>query len=177
MQLEYCIREMKREDLEQVTALEAACFSIPWKYRDFEETLTNKNRFYFVADTKIEMCPSVKEQFSTYDNNSNILMANMNLTESNIIGGCMLTNISGEGDISNVAVYEKYRKHNIATSILKAVIAFGMTHFDIKAFTLEVRSQNAPAIRLYQKLGFVTEGIRRNFYDKPKDDALIMWRR
>lgn len=156
MPVEYHIREMEREDLEQVTALEASCFSMPWKYKDFEDILTNPNRFYFVADARMENLP---------------------YTASCIIGGCMLTSIVGEGDISNVAVHEKYRKQNIATSLLETLMSFGRMHCDITAFTLEVRSKNAPAIQLYEKLGFIAEGVRRNYYDKPKDDALIMWKR
>ena len=74
----YHIREMRREDLEEVTALEAACFSLPWKYRDFEEVLTNPDRCYLVAEAD-----SV-----TAD------------TPDRILGGCMLTHIAGEGDIS-----------------------------------------------------------------------------
>ena len=45
------------------------------------------------------------------------------------------------------------------------------------AFTLEVRAGNRPAIALYEKYGFHTEGIRAGFYEKPVEDALIMWRR
>ena len=47
----------------------------------------------------------------------------------------------------------------------------------INAFTLEVRAGNAPAIHLYEKLGFVQEGIRPGFYERPKEDAIIMWKR
>ena len=44
-------------------------------------------------------------------------------------------------------------------------------------YTLEVRVSNAPAIRLYESLGFESAGIRPGFYDKPKEDAMIMWKR
>ena len=47
----------------------------------------------------------------------------------------------------------------------------------VEAFTLEVRKSNDSAIRLYESLGFVMEGIRKNFYEEPIEDALIMWRR
>ena len=47
----------------------------------------------------------------------------------------------------------------------------------IADFTLEVRKSNAAAIHLYEKAGFRSEGIRPGFYDKPKEDAVIMWRR
>lgn len=145
----YCIREMQRNDLEKVTALEAACFSMPWKYRDFEEALTNPHRVYLVAETP----------------------------HQEIIGGCMLTEIAGEGDISNVAVDVRFRGQKIATALLEKLLAYGSVRYGIDAFTLEVRSQNATAIRLYENAGFRPEGVRPNFYEKPKDDAIIMWKR
>ena len=46
----------------------------------------------------------------------------------------------------------------------------------VEAFTLEVRVSNAPAIRLYEKLGFENKGIRKNFYENPIEDAMIMWK-
>ncbi|MDE7478579.1 MAG: ribosomal protein S18-alanine N-acetyltransferase [Lachnospiraceae bacterium] len=152
MSLEYHIREMRREDLEEVTALEASCFSMPWKYKDFEDVLTNPDRFYLVAETE-KMTTDIPDR---------------------ILGGCMLTHIVGEGDISNVAVLEKYRNHKIASALLSALLKLGAERYGITAFTLEVRSKNVPARRLYERLGFVSKGVRPNFYDKPKDDAVIL---
>ncbi len=145
----YSIRKMQKNDLEKVTALEAACFSMPWKYEDFHEVLTNPYRIYLVAQTDAQ----------------------------EIIGGCMLTNIAGEGDITNVAVDERFRGQKIATALLEKLLEYGRTEYGIHAFTLEVRSQNAAAIRLYENAGFRSEGIRPNFYERPKDDAIIMWKR
>jgi ribosomal-protein-alanine N-acetyltransferase len=137
---------MEDKDLDQVTALEASCFSRPWKYNDFKDILTNPDRFYLVA-----------------------------VSSEKILGGIMLTNVAGEGDISNVAVLEEYRGNKIATALLSEIINFGKSEFCITDFTLEVRSQNAPAIKLYENEGFISAGIRPNFYDFPKDDAIIFW--
>lgn len=154
MSINYQIREMRQEDLGEVTALEAACFSMPWKYRDFEEVLANPDRFYLVAEAE-HVSAGIPDR---------------------ILGGCMLTHIVGEGDISNVAVYEKYRKNGIAAALMEALLELGAKRYGITAFTLEVRSKNIPARRLYEKYGFVSKGVRPNFYEKPKDDAIIMWR-
>lgn len=148
--MEFVIRQMERKDLEEVAALEASCFSMPWKYKDFEETLTNPYRFYFVA---------------------------VSSGDEKVVGGIMLTNIVGEGDISNVAVLEQFRNNHIATSLLSYTMEFGKNNCGITAFTLEVRSKNLPAIKLYENAGFVSAGIRPNFYDLPKDDAIIYWER
>lgn len=138
---------MQAKDVDAVTALEESCFSMPWKRRDFEDILTNPDRFYLVAESG-----------------------------NTIVGGCMLTMIAGEGDVSNVAVYEKYRGNHIATALMQELFRMGEEK-GIRDFTLEVREQNQPAIRLYERAGFVSEGVRPNFYDKPKDNAVIMWKR
>lgn len=153
--LKYHIREMGQKDLEEVTALEASCFSMPWKYKDFEEVLTNPDRFYLVAEAD-NMAADIPDH---------------------ILGGCMLTHIAGEGDISNVAVHGKYRKKGIAEALLSELLSLGRERYGITAFTLEVRSSNIPARRLYEKHGFVAKGVRPRFYEKPKDDAVIMWKR
>jgi ribosomal protein S18 acetylase RimI-like enzyme len=59
---------------------------------------------------------------------------------------------------------------------MKELIKVGKSR-GIEAFTLEVRVSNAPAVHIYEKLGFVSEGIRPNFYEKPREDAYIMWKR
>lgn len=141
------IREMRKEDVDTVTALEESCFSMPWKRQDFEDILTNPDRYYLVAES-----------------------------DNAIVGGCMLTMIAGEGDVSNVAVYEEHRGKHIATVLMQELLRLGEEK-GIRDFTLEVREQNQPAIRLYEHAGFVSEGIRPNFYDKPKDNAVIMWKR
>lgn len=145
--MEITIREMQPQDVDAVTALEESCFSMPWKRHDFEEILTNSDRTYLVAE---------------YDNK--------------IVGGCMMTMIAGEGDISNVAVNEVYRGKHIATKLMQELLRYGEEK-GIGDFTLEVREQNHTAIRLYENAGFVSEGVRPNFYEKPKDNAVIMWRR
>lgn len=145
--MDITIREMQAKDVEAVTALEESCFSMPWKRQDFEDILTNPDRLYLVAERN-----------------------------HNILGGCMLTMIAGEGDISNVAVCEEYRGQHIATALMQELLRIGEAN-GISDFTLEVREQNQTAIRLYENAGFVSEGIRPNFYDKPKDNAVIMWKR
>lgn len=141
------IREMQSEDVDAVTDLEQSCFSMPWRREDFEDILTRSDRIYLVA-----------------------------VYGDEVVGGCMMSDIVGEGDISNVAVYEKYRGQRIADVLLKSMFTLG-TERGILDYTLEVRSQNQSAIRLYERNGFITEGVRKNFYQKPTDDALIMWKR
>lgn len=141
------IRIMEESDIDEVTALEASGFSQPWKRHDFEEILQNPIRTYFVA-----------------------------IEQNQIIGGCLLTEIVGEGEITNVCVKQQFRGQGIATRLMEQLLEYGKKK-NLTAFTLEVRAGNISAIRLYQHFGFKTEGIRKNFYEKPIEDAWIMWKR
>ena len=93
-----------------------------------------------------------------------------------IIGECGVRDIVGEGEITNVAVHPDWQGFGVATRMLGTVLARSVEE-GMTAFTLEVRAGNRPAIALYEKYGFRTEGIRAGFYEKPVEDALIMWRR
>ena len=81
--------------------------------------------------------------------------------------------VLGETDMMNVAVTPSYRRRGIAEQLILALVE------ELKAagshcLTLEVRASNAPAIGLYEKLGFSQIGLRRNYYRNPKEDALIL---
>ena len=77
--------------------------------------------------------------------------------------------------VMNVAVQDAYRGHGIATQLLNRL--FELTAGDDRrGYTLEVRVSNESAIRLYEKLGFVSRGIRRGYYTDNREDALIMWK-
>ena len=80
----------------------------------------------------------------------------------------------GDADITNVFVRDGYRRRGIAEEMLKKLMEESRG-IGARNFTLEVRSSNYAAIRLYEKLGFVSEGVRPGFYDHPKEDALIYW--
>ena len=124
---------------------------MPWSQKIYETTLANKDTLYLLAE---EDTPDGKV----------------------LVGMCGLQNILGEADISNVAVKQEFRRQGIAEKLLGRLLEEGRRQ-GIYAFTLEVRSSNEAAIKLYEKYGFVTEGIRKRFYEKPVEDALIMWLR
>lgn len=145
------VRRMEERDVGAAARLEAENFSSPWSEAAFAETLTCEYAYYYVAETE-------------------------EASEQNVIGICGLRNIAGEGEITNVAVDARYRRKGVAGMMMDRVLAEGC-ELGIEAFTLEVRSSNTPAIRLYEKYGFHSEGVRKNFYDKPTEDALIMWKR
>lgn len=75
----------------------------------------------------------------------------------------------GEGYVTNVAVLPEYRRQGIAQKLILKELENEMNFI-----TLEVRKSNAPAINLYQKMGFENVGIRPRFYTAPDEDAVIM---
>ena len=147
----FTIRELTMEDIDQVCALEEMVFSMPWQREAFVEMVENKDALYLVVEEKSN--PGV------------------------VIAACGMRHVVGEGDISNVVVHPAWRKRGIARQMLSELLLRGITKFGIEAYTLEVRKSNVDAIHLYEYLGFVQEGIRKNFYEKPVEDAIIMWKR
>lgn len=141
------IDRLSAEDLEQVGRMEQDCFSMPWSQKSFEELLDNPNAFYVVARE-----------------------------EGRVVGYCGAYLILDEADINQVAVAQDCRGRGIGRLMLTELLK-RLKQAGAGSVTLEVRKSNAPAIALYEGLGFHTEGIRKNFYEKPAEDALIMWKR
>lgn len=140
-------RMMRPEDVPFISRLEAETFSMPWSAASFLQMIEKEDAAYFVAEE-----------------------------DGHILGGCGLLLIAGEGNITNVVVAPEARRRGVATGLLSCLMAEG-DRAGLSAYTLEVRVSNAAAIGLYEKLGFVSEGIRPHFYEKPVEDAVIMWKR
>ena len=93
-----------------------------------------------------------------------------------VLGYIGISCILDEGYIANIAVLPKERKTGVATALLNRVFSLAKDE-SLSFVSLEVRESNTPAVSLYKKLGFKTEGRRKNFYENPKEDALIMTKR
>ncbi len=93
-----------------------------------------------------------------------------------VLGYVGISCILDEGYITNVAVFPEERNRGVATAILEHIFRLA-EEIRLSFVSLEVRQSNSGAIALYEKLGFLTEGRRKNFYTAPKEDALIMTKR
>lgn len=140
------IRKMVERDLEEVCQIERETFSDPWSKASFLETLSDENNHYLVV-----------------------------IIDGSVAGYCGYCGVCGEGYIYNVAVKPTFRRQGIGQRMLEELIKQAESR-GITSLTLEVRKSNYPAINLYKKLGFVEAGIRKDFYTKPIEDAVIMWR-
>ena len=90
-----------------------------------------------------------------------------------LAGYIVLSIVLDEGSIDNVAVVPEFRRRGIADLLLSHAEEQGRA-LELAFLTLEVRSRNEPAIRLYEKHGFVEVGRRKNYYEKPREDAILM---
>ena len=87
-----------------------------------------------------------------------------------VVGYVGSQTVLGEADMMNIAVADSHRRRGIARALVEELIV----RLDATMLPLEVRASNAPAIRLYESLGFRQVGLRKNYYRKPKEDALIL---
>ena len=86
-----------------------------------------------------------------------------------VVGYLAFEQIADEGSIVEIAVSPEYRRRGIAKELIQSALSDN----SLKEIFLEVRESNAPAIGLYESLGFERIGVRKGYYDKPKEDALI----
>jgi ribosomal-protein-alanine N-acetyltransferase len=96
------------------------------------------------------------------------------LLEDRIVGYLVCSRYDTVWHIMNVAVDDRLRRAGIAAGMLERL--FELADRPNEQYTLEVRTSNEPAIRLYERFGFRTAGRRRGYYHDNREDALIMWR-
>jgi ribosomal-protein-alanine N-acetyltransferase len=141
------IRMLQDSDIEELSRIESESFSMPWSAQDFKKLIDRDGCIYLVAEK-----------------------------DGHVVGSAGMMDICNEGNIDNVVVAESFRGQGIGRKLMEELLRVGEER-GIEAFTLEVRVSNAPAIHIYEQLGFTSEGIRPHFYEKPVEDAYIMWKR
>ena len=144
-QLHVRIVPMTADHLDEVAELERICFSTPWSRNMLAEELDNALSAFLVA-----------------------------LDESGkVVGYAGLQVVLDEGYITNVAVRPECRRQGIAGKLLQVFLDFAKGNH-LAFLTLEVRASNYDAIALYGSRGFRSDGRRKNYYEHPKEDAIIM---
>jgi ribosomal-protein-alanine N-acetyltransferase len=96
--------------------------------------------------------------------------------DGSLVAYCACWMVFDELHINSLAVEEGWRRHGVARRLLRHVIADAVGAGARQA-TLEVRASNRAARRLYETLGFKVEATRRDYYQEPREDALILWHR
>lgn len=139
---------MTADHLDELARLEKVCFSRPWSRQMLAEELDNACAAFLVA---------------------------LEEATEKVVGYAGLLVMADEGYITNVAVFPEYRRQGIAGQLLEVFLRFAQANA-LAFLTLEVRPSNEAAIALYQGYGFEEKGRRKNYYDFPKEDALILTR-
>ena len=138
---------MKIAHLDQVKAIENSCFTTPWSRQAFVyELCQNSFAHYIVA-----------------------------LLEEEVVGYAGMWVIVDEAHITNVAVSSNYRGRRIGLALMQQMLVRAALRGATK-MTLEVRSTNELAKKLYTQLGFKEAGVRKGYYEDTEDDAIIMWK-
>lgn len=131
--------------LQKIEEIERICFSLPWSYAQLETQMLAENNIFLVAENE----------------------------NSDILGYVGMMFVLDEGYISNIAVAPAFRRQGVADALLDALECHSREK-KLAFITLEVRESNVPAIALYSKHGFHSVGVRRNYYEKPRENAILM---
>ncbi len=137
-------RKIEEAEIAKVAVLEKNIFSDAWSQDSISETYRQSNAIIVVAEE-----------------------------DSNIVGYCIFYYVMDEGEIARIGVDEKLRGQGVGRSLLDYVCAFCHKN-EIERLLLDVRESNTSARRFYEKYGFVIDGLRKDFYDAPKEHAVLM---
>ncbi len=138
------LEQMKSAHVAQIAQLEKLCFSDPWSENSVASELDNPLSLWLVA-----------------------------LDGETVAGYVGSQSVLDGADMMNVAVHPDYRRKGIARELVTGLIN-ALVEKGVKSLALEVRVSNAPAIALYEQMGFQQVGLRPNYYRNPKENALIM---
>ena len=141
------IADVSLEHIAEINELEKLCFSLPWSRQALISQLPDDMHMFIAAIGD----------------------------DGQVLGYVGMMYVLDEGYISNVAVSPEHRRLGIADALINALIDRA-DEKDLSFVTLEVRKSNVPAIELYIKNGFSEVGLRKNYYTKPTEDAILMTR-
>ena len=142
--MEFIIEKMRLSHVGQIASIERECFSTPWSETSLKAEIDNPNARFFAA-----------------------------VSGGRVIGYCGMHSVCGENYIDNIAVSGPYRKKGIATALLRKLEETAKAE-NGEFLSLEVRESNTAAVSLYLKNGYVKAGVRKNFYQQPAEDGIIM---
>ena len=143
--MEYIVCDVTAAHIPQIERLEQQCFSLPWTAEQLKSQLKDAQHEFIAA-----VAP-----------------------DETVLGYVGMMVVLDEGYISNVAVSPDCRRQGIADKLIAHLCALCRAR-ELSFVTLEVRAGNTPAIALYEKHGFHRVGLRKAYYERPKEDAIIM---
>ncbi|MBU3700605.1 MAG: ribosomal-protein-alanine N-acetyltransferase [Acidimicrobiia bacterium] len=136
---------MRRRHLRAVLQIEERTSTTPWSLGLFLAECRREERLYLVA-----------------------------LDGTRVVGFAGMLFVAGEGHITTIAVDPDRHGERIGTRLLLGLLR-GAVALDAAAVTLEVRASNGAALALYRRFGFAPAGVRKDYYSRPVEDALVLW--
>ena len=146
----YRIVTMHFRHVPRIAALEAANFSAPWDEASIRGELENPLALWLAAEGEAGACE-----------------------ERPVLGYVGSQSCFEDADILNVCVAPEARRRGVAEALMLE-LERRLLPKGVEKITLEVRASNEPALRLYEKLGYARVSLRKNYYEKPREDALIL---
>ena len=138
------VRNMIESDVEEIASMESAIFSDAWTARSIEETYNQSQAFIVTAELNDKLA-----------------------------GYCIVYFVLDEGEIARIAVDNSLRRQGVGRKLLEQVEII-CKEKGITRLMLDVRESNENARAFYKSLGFEEDGVRKNFYEMPKEDAVLM---
>ena len=139
-------RKITETDIEQIAELERKTFSDAWSVTSLSETCRQPQSFITVAEV-----------------------------DGNVAGYCIVYHVLDEAEIARIAVDETIRRQGIGSGLLAYTFSC-CREKSIERMLLDVRESNTSAREFYKKHGFEEDGIRKDFYEQPKEHAVLMSR-
>ena len=144
------------DDIDRILEIERGAISPPWTHGALLSEIYREDSFFAVAK-----------------NNSQFTIHNSQLFTRDVCGFVFLRRIADEGELLQIAVDRTARRRGVAGLLMDAAFRYVGEHA-LKSVFLEVRASNEAAIALYEKHGFRPVRQRKDYYDKPIEDAVVM---
>jgi [ribosomal protein S18]-alanine N-acetyltransferase len=143
------VRKMASKDVAEVSRLEARCFSTPWSPGTFRNLLHRDGAELWVAAED---------------------------RREGLLGYYVLWCVEDQAELANIAVDETYRGRGVGSLLLDHALVLAKSR-GAESMYLEVRVSNATAAAMYEARGFEQIGVRRDYYDRPREDARVLMKR
>lgn len=155
------IKKDQHQYISEIAALESDIFPDPWSEKSIRDTLENPQaRIWAIISRQAPPCSCA----STSPEHAG---------KPQLLGYVIFYYVLDEGEIARIATTPQHRRQGVAVRLLEKMRAFSYEQ-NITRWLLDVRISNETAIHFYKAAGFAEDGVRKNFYANPPEDAILM---
>ena len=155
------IKKDQQQYISEIAALESDIFPDPWSEKSIRDTLENSQaRIWAIISRQAPPCSCAST-------------APEHAGKPQLLGYVIFYYVLDEGEIARIATSPQHRRQGVAVRLLEKMRAFSYEQ-NITRWLLDVRISNETAIHFYKAAGFAEDGVRKNFYVNPPEDAILM---